>query len=144
MKEQSYENHTRYQPLQQFIWLPLSLLLLIGTVVYTVMEFANNGFSMHLLLLVGVVILAIIPGMLARMYALILQDRLIRTEEQLRYYMLTGKGLDNRLTKEQLIALHFASDEEFVELVHRTVEENLSPDDIKKSIKIWRPDHQRV
>jgi hypothetical protein len=144
MKEQSYANHTRYQPLQHYVWLPLSLLLLIGTVAYTVVEFVRDGFSLHLLLLVGVVILAIIPGMLARMYALTLQDRLIRNEEQMRYYMMTGKGLDNRLTKEQVIALRFASDNEFVELVHRAIEENLSPDDIKKSIKVWRSDHHRV
>lgn len=144
MKEQSYANHTRYQPLQHFIWLPLSLLLFIGTVVYTVIEFVKDGFSLYLLLLVGVVILAIIPGMLARLYAITLQDRLIRNEEQFRYYMLTGRGLDNRLTKEQVIALRFASDKEFVELVNRAIEENLSPDDIKKSIKTWRPDHHRV
>ncbi|GAA0304793.1 hypothetical protein GGQ92_003258 [Gracilibacillus halotolerans] len=144
MKEQSYENHTRYQPLQHFVWLPLSFLLLIETVVYAVIEFINYGFSLHLLLLVGVVILAIIPGMLARIYAITLQDRLIQNEEQLRYFMLAGKGLDNRLTKEQMIALRFASDTEFVELVNRTIEENLSPEDIKKSIKIWRPDHHRV
>lgn len=144
MEKQSYTNHTRYQPLQHFVWLPLSFLLLIGTVAYTIYELVKNGFSLYLLLLVGVVILAIIPGMLARIYAITLQDRLIQNEEQLRYYMLTGKGLDSRLTKEQVIALRFASDKEFVELVNRAIEENLSPDDIKKSIKTWRPDHQRV
>ena len=144
MKGQSYANHTRYQPLQHFVWLPLSLLLLIGTVVYAIMSFVNEGFSFQLLLLIGVVILAIIPGMLARMYALTLQDRLIRNEERFRYYMLTGKALDSRLSKGQLIALRFASDEEFIELANRAVEENLTPDDIKKSIKVWMPDHHRV
>ncbi len=144
MKEQSYANHTRYQPLQHFVWLPLSLLLLIGTVVYAIMSFINDGFSFQLLLLIGVVILAIIPGMLARMYALTLQDRLIQNEERFRYYMLTGKALDSRLSKGQLIPLRFASDDEFVELANRAVEENLTPDDIKKSIKVWMPDHHRV
>ncbi|WP_156288873.1 DUF6526 family protein [Oceanobacillus salinisoli] len=144
MKEQSYANHTRYQPLQHFVWLPLSFLLLVGTVIYTVIQFMKDGFSLHLLLLVGVVILAIIPGMLARIYALTLQDRLIRTEEQLRYYMLTGKGLNNRLTNEQIIALRFSSDREFVELVDRTLEENLSPAEIKKNVKTWRADYHRV
>ncbi len=144
MKEQSYENHARYQPLQHFVWLPLSFLLLVATVLYTIYQFAKNGFSLHLLLLVGVVLLAIIPGMLARIYATTLQDRIIRTEEQLRYYMLTENRLDDRLTKEQLIALRFASDDEFVELVDLTMNENLSPDEIKKNIKTWRADHHRV
>lgn len=141
---QSYANHARYQPLQHFVWLPLSLLLIISTVVYTVFQFVKHGFSFQLLLLVGVVILAIIPGMLARIYAITLQDRLIQNEEKFRYFFLTGKGLDHRLTKEQIIALRFASDEELAMLVARTIEENLSPDDIKKNIKTWRVDHHRV
>lgn len=73
-----------------------------------------------------------------------LQDRLIVTEEQLRYFMLTGNRLAARLTKSQWIALRFASDEEFVELANRVVVEELSPDEIKKSVKSWRADHQRV
>lgn len=144
MKEQSYENHTRVTPLQHYIWLPLSILLLLITAIYGIYQFVKHGFSMQILLLFAVVVLAIIPGMLARIYALSLQDRLIVTEEQLRYFMLTGNRLAARLTKSQLIALRFASDEEFVELANRAVVEELSPDEIKKSVKLWRPDHQRV
>ncbi|MEG0471863.1 MAG: DUF6526 family protein, partial [Solibacillus sp.] len=92
----------------------------------------------------GAVLLAIIPGMLARIYALTLQDRLIQTEEQLRYYMLTNKRIDDRVTTQQLIALRFASDEEFVNLVERVVAENLSQADIKEAIQVWRSDHHRV
>ena len=140
VKEQSYANHTRYQPLQHFIWLPLSFILLV----YAIIQFVRNGFSFQLLLLVGAVLLAIISGMLARIYATTLQDRLIRTEEQLRYYMLTEKHLDNRLANKQLIALRFVSDEELVELVNRTVNENLSPDEIKRNVKTWSADYHHV
>jgi hypothetical protein len=144
MKEQSYAHHTRFQPLQHFIWMPLSFILLLTTVAYFIYEFVNNGFSLQLLLLIGVVVLAIIPGMLARMYALTLQDRLIRSEEQLRYFMLTGKRLDDRITMKQLIALRFASDDEVVGLVDRIIADHLSPDEIKRAVKTWRPDHHRV
>lgn len=82
--------------------------------------------------------------MLARIYALTLQDRLIRTEEQLRYYMLTNQRIDSRITMKQLIALRFASDEEYVALVEKTVKEDLSPEEIKAAIITWRADHQRV
>ena len=144
MKQQSASNHTRYQPLQQFIWLPLSVVLLLSTIGYVIYRIASGTFSAALLLLLGAVVLAIIPGMLARIYALTLQDRLIRTEEQLRYYMLTNQRIDARITMKQLIALRFASDEEYVALVEKTVKEDLSPEEIKASIKSWRADHQRV
>ncbi|MEG0450535.1 MAG: DUF6526 family protein [Lysinibacillus sp.] len=144
MKSQSANNHTRFHPLQHFVWLPLSFVLLLSTLVYIVYSIMNGTFTVGLLILVGAVLLAIIPGMLARMYALKLQDRLIRTEEQLRYYVLTNQRLDQRVTTQQLIALRFASDEEFVKLVERTVDENLSPADIKQAIQAWRADHHRV
>lgn len=144
MKEQSASNHTQYQPLQHFIWLPLSFLMLVLTVIYIIFTIVNGAFSLLTLLLIGIVLLAIIPGMLARMYALILQDRLIRTEEQLRYYMLTNKRIDSRITMKQLIALRFASDDELIDLVDLTIAENLTPEAIKKTIKHWRADHYRV
>lgn len=78
---------------------------------------SNPAFCMA----IGGVIRAIIPRVLARIYALTLQDRLIRT-----------------------IALRLASDEEFVKLVERTVAENLSPANIKQAIQMWRADNQHV
>ncbi|MBA4538674.1 hypothetical protein H1Z61_16470 [Bacillus aquiflavi] len=144
MKEQSFHNHTRYQPLQHFIWLPLSLSMLVCTIGYVIYQIMNDAFSLQLLFLLGLVVLAIIPGMLARIYAITLQDRLIRTEEQLRYYMLTKKRIDPRITIKQMIALLFASDEEYVRLVDRAVAENLSPREIKREIHVWRRDDHRV
>lgn len=144
MKTQSATNHTRFFPLQHFVWLPLSFVLFLSTLAYMVYSILEGKFSIMLLILLGLVVLAIIPGMLARMYALKLQDRLIRTEEQLRYYMLTNKRLDQRITTKQLIALRFASDEEFVNLVDRTVDEKLTSAEIKQVIRTWRADNQRV
>lgn len=144
MKEQSFENHARYFPLQHFIWLPLGMLMLISTIGYSIYQLVKGQFSVQTLLLLGIVVLAIIPGMLARIYATTLQDRIIRTEEQLRYYILTTKPLDQALSTQHLIALRFASDEEYVSLVGRAVEEELTPNEIKQAIKVWRADHCRV
>ncbi len=44
----------------------------------------------------------------------------------------------------QIIGLRFASDEEFIALAARAVEEGLSEKDIKKSIKNWRGDYDRA
>ena len=144
MKEQSVDRHTRYNPLQHFVWLPLSLVLLISVFAFSIYQLLTGEFTLQTLLLIALVVLAIIPGMLARMYAVTLQDRLIRTEEQFRYYTLTTKRMDSSITMAQLIALRFASDEEFIALVDRTVAEELSATEIKTAIEDWRADHQRV
>jgi len=80
----------------------------------------------------------------ARIYALKAQDRAIRAEENLRHFVLAGSLLDPRLGVKQIVALRFASDEEFVDLARRAAEENLEPDAIKRAIRNWRPDHYRV
>jgi len=80
----------------------------------------------------------------ARMFAVRAQDRAIRAEENLRHFALTGKRLDPRLTVKQIVGLRFASDAEFVELARKTADEAMSQDTIKKSVKNWRADHDRV
>lgn len=144
MKEQSAENHARYFPLQHFIWLPLGAVLVISTVVYGIYRIVKSGFTFDIVLLFGALIIAIISGMLARIYGVKLQDRIIRTEERLRYYMLTQERMDESFTIEQLLALRFAPDEEYVALAKRALKENLSLDDIKQEIKVWRADHNRI
>lgn len=144
MKQQTSEQHARYFPLQHFFWLPLSAVLLLSVFGYSIYQITKGEFTFGSLLLLGIVVLAVIPGVLARMYAVKLQDRIIRTEEQLRYYILATKRLDPSLTLEQLIALRFAPDEEFIVLVDRTLAENLTPSEIKQAIGEWRADNHRV
>jgi hypothetical protein len=79
-----------------------------------------------------------------RRYATGLQDRIIRQEESFRFYRLTGKLPDPKLTLRQIIALRFASDEELVDLAAQTTEKDLSPKEIKQMIKNWRADEMRV
>jgi len=95
-----------------------------------------------LFLIVGWVLLTMLFR--SRGFAIKAQDRAIRAEENLRHLAMTGKVLDGRLTLSQVIALRFASDEEFVALAQRAANENLSNDAIKKEIKNWRADTYRV
>src|SRR6202035_5016538 len=80
----------------------------------------------------------------ARIFAVGVQDRAIRAEENLRHFSLTGKRLDPRLTMKQIVGLRFASDAEFAELARKAAEESLPQDTIKKSVKNWRADYDRV
>jgi len=79
-----------------------------------------------------------------RQFAVTVQDRAIRAEEGLRFYILARKALDSKLTKGQVIALRFAPDDEFLVLADRAVREGLSPREIKQAIKNWRPDYDRA
>lgn len=143
-KKQSAENHTAVSPLQHFFWLPLSAITLFSIIAYIVVATAQENLTFVHIFLLSILLIAIISGMLARIYALKLQDRLIRTEETLRYYMLTQKKIDEKITVNQLIGLRFASDEEFVSLVEKTINEDLSKGEIKQIIKNWRADNHRI
>jgi hypothetical protein len=84
----------------------------------------------------------------ARINALIVQTRLVCLEERLRLERLLPPPLAARipeLCKDQLVATRFASDGEVVDLVRQVLEEGLtSRDAIKRRIRSWRPDRQRV
>lgn len=142
MLAQNFSNHARYHPLYHYILAPLSLVGLIGSVVNIVRAEPSNFYSASLLLLVFVLIF--ILGILVRTYALKAQDRAIRAEESLRHFILTGKSLNPKLRTGQIIALRFASDEEFPALAQKAAEEGLKSKEIKESIKNWRADYYRI
>jgi hypothetical protein len=91
--------------------------------------------------LVAAVILALWYG---RSFALKAQDRAIRAEQNFRHYIATGKQLDSSLRMNQIVALRFAGDDEFVALCKKAAEEQLSNKAIKQLIKNWKADYNRV
>ena len=142
MSSQNASNYKRYHPLFHFFLLPLSLVGLVLAVI-ALLNAPAEGRMVNILLALAFFLLFNIAG-LARIYAMKVQDRVIRQEENFRHYLLLGKPLDDQLSTAQIIALRFASDAELVELAARAVRENLSPLQIRESIKNWRADHRRV
>ncbi len=142
MSRQNFSNHTRMVPLWHYITSVLILAVIIGGIVNLVHSTPENRYSASLIIVVGV-ILAIFFWYI-RWFALRAQDRAIRAEENLRHFALTGKLLDKHLRTSQIIALRFASDEEFVELAQKATEKQMRSKDIKKAIIKWRSDHHRV
>ncbi|MGM0852447.1 MAG: DUF6526 family protein [Bacillota bacterium] len=142
MKQQNYENHSKIDPAYHVGIALLSLITLILTITFFVKNVGTETLLSFVVLFVVLTIILI--GIKLRTYALQLQDRIIRTEENFRYYRLTGNSLDDTLSVKQMIALRFAPDEEFPGLVERTLTENLTAKDIKKAIQNWRADHHRV
>jgi Family of unknown function (DUF6526) len=139
---QTLANHVRYDPPFHYFALPVLAITWIVSVFFLV---RHPGF-LHFWVVVfnTAIIVAVIRS---RQSALKVQDRVIRLEERGRLATLLPDSLRPqimKLTEGQLIALRFASDEEVPALVERTLSANLSPADIKKAIKTWRPDYWRV
>jgi len=142
MAEQQFSNHARMHPLYHYVTAPLVLVGLIGSIVNLVNAEPSNFYSASLIVLAFVILLFI--GAMLRTYALKAQDRAIRAEESLRYFILTGKAIDTRLRMGQIVALRFASDDEFVALAEKAAAEGLSGKQIKQLIQHWRPDYRRI
>jgi len=141
-KKQTYENHVHYVPLYHYYTL-FAMFTLIAGAIYNLITCKPDQVLQSLLLLLLVVTL-ISVSFHNRSFALKAQDRAIRAEENFRYFALTGNSLPQNLTIFQVIALRFASDEEFVFLVERALKENLTPKEIKQAVKNWRPDYHRA
>lgn len=144
MQTQNYKNHRRYVPLYTFVLTALILAILAGSVWYFYKSYDAHINLLPAILIFGLAIVCIFFYIYARGFALKAQDRAIRAEENLRHFILTGRPLDNRLRMSQIIALRFADDAEFASLAQSAISENMKADDIKRAIRIWRPDHCRV
>jgi hypothetical protein len=143
MKTQYYQNHRKTVPLYTYVTGLALVALFIGSVNNLRLSWGGEAFYSASLLLLATLILGSI-FIHARRFALKAQDRAIRAEESLRFFVLTGKLPDPRLHPKQIIALRFASDEELPALAEKTMAEHLSPDSIKRAIQHWRADHYRV
>ena len=142
MLNQNNKNHGRYIPLWHFITPAVMFVLLAFSIINLIHADVNNHYPAALI--AGITGLLFIFYWYSRWFALRAQDRAIRAEENFRHFIIAGKPLDSRLHMSQIIALRFASDEEFVALANRAAEENMKQADIKKAIKNWKADYNRV
>ena len=139
-KPQTFASHTRFDPLYHFFVLPVFAISVIAAIVHFIW---HPG--LHSGWLFVVFVAAAIAISKLRLYPLKVQDRVIRLEERLRLANLPGRDVAVPvLTEGQWVALRFASDAEFVALARKAAEESMSRDDIKKSVKTWRADHDRL
>src|SRR5215467_11999237 len=144
MSEQNLKNHGRYVPSYHFFALPV-----LGiNFVWSLMRLRSLGFSFAGIFGVLLAAALVVVALRARLFALAVQDRLIRLEERLRYERVLPEELRWRadeLTTNQFVSLRFASDDELPGLVRKVLDEKLtSRKVIKQLIKNWRPDYLRA
>lgn len=142
MKEQNFKNHTRTVLGFHGVLFVLILLFAGGALSHFIFSLDDNFYIATLLLVL--IPIFILFMWFTRIFALKAQDRAIRAEERLRYFILTGKSLPSELRYSQIIALRFASDEEYLTLVEKAVKEQLTAKEIKTQIKKWKADYHRV
>lgn len=140
---QNLKNHARYVPLFHFVAGPILLVNLIYSIVLAVrvpiwdnIDGALVGFALVVLFL------------FARQFTVTVQDRVIRLEEQIRFERLFPTDLRSRIpefTRDQFVALRFASDSELPMLARAVLDQRIHDRSaIKQMVKEWRADHLRA
>ena len=142
MKTQNYSNHSRLVAGWHGTTFFGILAFWIGSFVNLAHADGAGFYSASLLNLAGFIFLCLFA--FVRIFALKAQDRAIRAEENLRHFVLTGKLLPASLRIGQIVALRFASDDEFIALAQKAADENLTGKQIKQSITNWKADTYRV
>ena len=145
MSKQNFKNHVKFYPPHHFLLLPL----MTAAIDMSTRQIFAHPEKREFFIWITIVLVFIlwVAIMMRQHYALGNQNRIVRLEMRLRYYQLTGKRLElveDRLSFGQLAALRFASDEQLPILLEKTLQEQLSGKEIKKSIQDWQPDHMRV
>jgi len=144
MAEQNYSNHVKWVPAFHFFVFPI-LTVNLGWAIYRV---AHPSFTWDGLINLLTATALVVLMLLARIFALRVQDRVIRLEERLRFARLLPQDLQPRINDfkpGQLVALRFASDEELPALARKVLADNITDvKTIKLMVKQWRPDYLRA
>lgn len=144
MAEQDFENHTKFVPL--FHVYVLGVLAL--NFLWSLYHWKMLGFSLDGLVSILLASALVLLAFFARIFALTVQDRVIRLEERLRYERVLPGDLRPRvgeLSLSQIVSMRFASDAELPALARKVLDEKLCDRKvIKQLIKNWKPDYLRA
>ncbi len=139
---QTFANHRRIVPLYHVGTFGILAVNLIWRLVRLVRW---TSWQALLELLVAAALLGLF--FYARIFALAVQDRIIRLEMRLRLKEILPpdlKGRIDELTRDQFVALRFASDAEMPDLMREVLTNNIrNRDEIKRRVRNWVPDTLR-
>jgi uncharacterized membrane protein YciS (DUF1049 family) len=144
MSEQNFANHAKFVPPFHFFAMPL-FAVNIG---WSISRLVKRGFSFETIFGVLMAFALIVLFFFARLFALKVQDRVIRLEEKLRYEKLLPADLQSRFgdfSIDQIVSLRFASDAELPGLARKVLDEKLTDrKTIKQMVKTWKADDLRA
>jgi Family of unknown function (DUF6526) len=140
---QNFKNHAKLIPAYHLVALPILVVYFVHTLRVAI-RFPSLGSIVTFLLSVALIIMFFC----ARRFALVVQDRVIRLEMQLRLARVLPADLQpsiSSLTVNQLVALRFASDAELPTLTRKVLTDKINDRKaIKQMIQNWLPDNLRA
>ncbi len=140
---QSYQKHVRWLPGFHFFVVPV-LLANVFVSAWRIWQTPALGTVFGLVVAAALLML----GLLSRVQAVTVQDRVIRLEMRLRLRQLLPADVQpriNDLTHRQLVALRFAGDAELPDLVRDVLAGKLTTSkEIKMRVKNWQADWLRA
>lgn len=144
MKEQNYKNHKRYVFGYHIITFSLCFILFLTSILNLYVSIKKRTDMRIAVMFLITSLILLLLFYYARAFALKAQDRAIKNEVNLRYFILKGKLLDEKISLSQILALRFAPDIELLELSEKAAKDNITNSEIKKAIKNWKSDLDRV
>jgi hypothetical protein len=142
-RSQSLQNHVRWFPPFHFFVAPVLLVNFLNEVRHLIAQQ-----TLHTAWMVVFAAALVLLGLLSRIQAITVQDRLIRLEMRLRLRGILPPEMHpriNELSHRHLVAMRFASDAELADMVRDVLDGKLqTPKDIKGRIKSWQADWLRV
>jgi hypothetical protein len=144
MSEQNFKNHGKFVSSYHFFAVPVFLINFLWSL-YRLWKLWISFEGVFGVILAAALVVLVFR---TRVFALAVQDRVIRLEEQLRYARVLPADLQARsgeLAIGQIVSLRFASDAELPALARKVLDEKVTERKaIKQLIKQWRPDYLRA
>jgi hypothetical protein len=143
-KAQSFKNHVRFVPLYHgFVFF-----IFLFNFGWRISRLVKFGISFGSVMAVLMAAAFLVLFFFVRVFALTVQDRVIRLEMRLRLAEILPADLRPRIPEfsvGQLVALRFASDAELPALARKVLDEKLNDRKaIKQLVKDWQGDYLRA
>ena len=143
-KPQSLQNHVRTVPAFHMFVLPV----LLANIVRSIYHLVKTGISFESVFGILMALALFVLAFYARVFALTVQDRVIRLEMRLRLAEVLAPDLRPRIpefTVGQLVSMRFASDAELPALARKVLDDKMSNRKaIKQLIRNWQGDYVRA
>ena len=143
-KPQNFKNHVRLYPPFHFFVLPVLLINVGGSIYHLVKVGVSYNSVFGILMALALFLLAFC----ARIFALAVQDRVIRLEMRMRLAEILPVDLRPRIsefTPGQLVSLRFAGNAELPALARKVLDDKMNDRKaIKQLIKDWQGDYLRA